>query len=68
MPRNVELIQKLFGSKHPLPSIELADNALKLGGILANMYALKKDLTGEVDIMLGNIDAVLKELRERENK
>lgn len=64
MPRNVELIQKLFGSKEPLPSIELADNALKLGGILANMYALKKDLTGEVDIMLGNIEAVIAELRE----
>lgn len=62
MPRNVELIQKLFGSKEPLPSIELADNALKLGGILANMYVLKKDLTGEVNIMLGNIDAVIKNL------
>lgn len=67
MPRNVELIQKLFGSKQPLPSTELADNALKLGGILANMYALKKDLTGEVDIMLGNIDAVIKELREHKD-
>lgn len=62
MPRNVELIQKLFGSKQPLPSIELADNALKLGGILANMYALKSDLNGEVDIVLGNIDAVIRDL------
>lgn len=62
MPRNVELIQKLFGSKEPLPSIELADNALKLGGILANMYALKSDLSGETDVMLGNIDAVIKDL------
>ena len=59
MPRNVELIQKLFGSKQPLPSIELADNALKLGGILANMYALKSDLNGEVDIVLGNINEVI---------
>lgn len=67
MPRNVELIQKLFGSKEPLPSIELADNALKLGGILANMYALKSDLSGEVDIMLGNIDAVIAELREHKD-
>lgn len=67
MPRNVELIQKLFGSKEPLPSIELADNALKLGGILANMYALKNDLSGEVDIMLGNIDAVIAELREHKD-
>ena len=40
MPRNTELIQRIFGSKNPLPSIELADDALKLGGILANMYAL----------------------------
>lgn len=64
MPRNVELIQKLFGSKEPLPSIELADNALKLGGILANMYALKSDLNGEVDVMLGNIDDLIKALEE----
>lgn len=67
MPRNVELIQKQFGSKEPLPSIELADNALKLGGILANMYVLKKDLTGEVNIMLGNIDAVIKNLEEHKD-
>lgn len=64
MPRNVELIQKLFGNKEPLPSIELADNALKLGGILANMYALKSDLNGEVDVMLGNIDDLIKALEE----
>lgn len=64
MPRNVELIQKLFGSKEPLPSIELADNALKLGGVLANMYALKSDLNGEVDVMQGNIDDLIEALEE----
>lgn len=66
MPRNVELIQKQFGSKEPLPSIELAYNALKLGGILAKEYALKKDLSEEVDIVLGNIQEVIAELEEHE--
>ncbi len=64
MPRNIELISKMFGSQKPLPSIELADNALKLGGIEANLYALKSELNGEVDIMLGNIDDLLAELEE----
>lgn len=59
MARNVNLIQKMFGSKNPLPSIELADNALKLGGIPANLFALKKELSGEVDVMLGNIQEVI---------
>lgn len=67
MPRNIELISKMFGSKNPLPSIELADNALKLGGIEANLYALKTDLNGEVDVMLGNIDDLLAELEEHKN-
>lgn len=62
MPRNVELIQDQFGSKEPLPSIELAYNALKLGGISANMYVLKKDLNKEAEVLLGNIDEVLKAL------
>lgn len=62
MPRNVELIQQLFGSKQPLPSIELADNALKLGGIKANLYALKTDLNGQVEVLLGNIDELIKDL------
>lgn len=64
MPRNVELIQEQFGSQEPLPSIELADNAIKLNGIEGYLYALKSDLSGEVDILLGNIDDVLAELRE----
>ena len=67
MPRNIELIQKQFGSDNPLPSIELADNALKLGGIKADLYALKSELNGEVNVLLGNIDDVLEELRGHEN-
>lgn len=67
MPRNIELVSKLFGSKNPLPSIELADNALKLGGIEANLYALKSELNGEVDIVLGNIDDLIAELEEHKN-
>ena len=67
MPRDVELVQKQFGSNEPLPSIELADNALKLGGILAKMYALKTDLNAEVSVLLSNIDDVIAELREHEN-
>lgn len=64
MARNVELVQKNFGSNAPLPSIELTDNALKLGGIPASSYVLKKELSGEVDIMLGNIQEVLGALEE----
>ena len=67
MPRNVELIQRQFGSQEPLPSIELADNALKLGGIAANLYALKSELNGEVDVLEQNIDEVIEELRGHEN-
>jgi hypothetical protein len=48
MPRNIEIIQRQFGSDNPLPSIELADNALKLGGVEANSYALKTEVS-EVD-------------------
>ncbi len=66
MPRNEELIQRQFGSDNPLPSIELAYNALKLGGIPANLYALKEDLNEGVVNLLGNIDEVLKELRDHE--
>lgn len=64
MPRNIELIQKMFGSKNPLPSIELADNALKLGGIKANLYALKSELNGEVNLLLSNLDDLVTELKE----
>lgn len=64
MPRNVELIQKQFGSKHPLPSIELAYNALKLAGIDGKEYVLKTELNGEVSIVLGNIEEVLAELKQ----
>lgn len=67
MPRDVELIQRQFGSNEPLPSIELADNALKLGGIEANLYALKSDLSDEAAALIGNIDEVLDELRDHEN-
>lgn len=67
MPRNTELISRLFGSKEPLPSIELADNALKLGGIKASLYALKTDLNGEVDIMLANIQELIDELEEHKD-
>ena len=67
MPRNVELIQKQFGSKHPLPSIELAYNALKLAGIEGKHYALKSDLSGEVDVLLGDIKDVIAELREHKS-
>ena len=67
MPRDVELIQRQFGSNEPLPSIELADNALKLGGIVANLYALKSDLSDEAAALIGNIDEVLAELRDHEN-
>ena len=67
MPRNIELVQGQFGSENPLPSIELADNALKLGGIAANLYALKSDLNGEVSILLGNIQDVIDELTRHEN-
>lgn len=67
MPRNIEMLQKLFGSKEPLPSIELAYNALKLGGIAANLYALKTDLNGEVEILLGNIQDVIDDLNEHKN-
>lgn len=63
MPRNIELIQELFGSKEPLPSIELAYNALKLGGVASNLYALKSDLNGEVDVVLANLNEVLEELK-----
>ena len=66
MPRNVELIQGQFGSKNPLPSIELADNALKLGGKAYNLYVLKEELSGEVDLLLGNIDEVLRALTRHE--
>ena len=66
MPRDTELIQMQFGSRNPLPSIELAYNALKLNGIEGNLYALKSDLSGEVNVLLGNIDDVLNELRQHE--
>lgn len=59
MPRNVELIQETFGSKEPLPSVELAYNALKLGGIDANLFALKKELNGEAEVLLGNIQGLI---------
>lgn len=62
MPKNVELVQQMFGGSGALPSIELAYNALKLGGIAANLYALKTDLSGEVNILLGNIQDVIDEL------
>lgn len=64
MPRGTELIQKMFGSKEPLPSIELADNALKLGGISANLYALKSELNGEVSVLLVNLQDIIDELAE----
>lgn len=67
MPRNVELIQKEFGSNEPLPSIELAYNALMLNGIAGSLYALKSDLNGEVDILIGNINGVSAELIRHEN-
>ena len=66
MPRNVEMIQEQFGSKNPLPSIELANNALKLGGYPANLYVLKGQLGGEVEILLSNIEEVLKALTTHE--
>lgn len=62
MPRNVELIQKQFGSNSPLPSIELAYNALKLNGIAGNLYALKTDLNGEVEVLLNDITALINDL------
>lgn len=62
MPRNVEMIQNQFGSDEPLPSVELADNSLKLAGIPANLYVLKAQLTGEVNLLLGNINEVLEDL------
>lgn len=62
MPKNIELVQQMFESNEPLPSIELVYNALKLGGIAANLYALKSDLSGEVNILLGNIQSVLDDL------
>lgn len=64
MPRNVELIQKQFGSEHPLPSIELAYNALRLAGIEGRHYALKSELNGQVDVLSGDIGDVIAELRE----
>lgn len=64
MPRNIELIQKMFGSKAPLPSIELADNALKLNGISGKLYALKSELSGEVDVLLTNLQDLINELDE----
>lgn len=67
MPKNVELVQQMFGSQNPLPSIELADNALKLGGIAANLYALKTDLNGQVNILLGNIQDVIDALDEHKD-
>lgn len=67
MARNVEIIQKQFGSVAPLPSIELADNALKLGGIKANLYALKTDLNGEVEVLLSNIQEVIDALEEHKD-
>lgn len=67
MPRNTELIQRQFGSKNPLPSIELADNALKLGGIPANLFALKEELSDEVSLLIRNIDDVIDDLKEHEN-
>ena len=66
MPRNVDLIQGQFGSKNPLPSIELADNALKLGGVPANMYVLKKHLSEQAGLLLENIEEVLNALNEHE--
>lgn len=66
MPKNIELVQQLFGSQEPLPSIELADNALKLGGVPANLYALKTDLNGQVEILLGNIQDVIDDLEAHE--
>lgn len=66
MPRNVEMIQEQFGSKNPLPSIELANNSLKLGGREANLYALKEHLSGEVKVLLDNIEEVLKALTTHE--
>lgn len=62
MPKNIELVQQQFGSREPLPSIELAYNALLLGGVPANLYALKSDLSGQVNILLGNIQDVIDEL------
>lgn len=64
MPRNVELIQKQFGSENPLPSIELAYNALRLAGIEGRHYALKSDLSGQVEVLLGDIEDVIEELRQ----
>ena len=62
MPRNVEIIQKQFGSNEPLPQIELAGNALRLGGRLASAYLLKEDLAKEAGILLGGVEEVLKAL------
>ena len=64
MPRGTELIQKMFGSKEPLPSIELAYNALRLGGIPANLYALKSELNGKVSILFTNLQELIDELAE----
>jgi 3-methyladenine DNA glycosylase AlkC len=49
MPRNIEIIQRQFGSDNPLPSIELADNTLKLGGVEAQDYALKEEVNEVAD-------------------
>lgn len=62
MPKNIELVQQMFGSQNPLPSIELAYNALYLGGIAANLYAQKSDLNAEVNVLLGNIQDVIDDL------
>ena len=62
MPRNVEIIQKQFGSNEPLPQIELAGNALRLGGRLASAYLLKEDLAKEAGILLGGVEEVLEAL------
>ena len=59
MPRNTELIQRQFGSNNPLPSIELAWNALNLGGIPANLYVLKEELSKEAGVLIGNIQGVI---------
>ncbi len=62
MPRNVEIIQKQFGSNQPLPEVELAGNALNLGGRAPSEYALLEDLGEEAKILLGNIEELLKAL------
>ena len=67
MPKNIELVQQQFGSREPLPSIELAYNALLLGGVPANLYALKSDLSGQVNILLGNIQDVIDDLTTHKN-